>query len=87
MAYFFCVCLTIISTTLFIFVQPLIPSIIAGIASSIFFAVKRPIIIVIVDPPELVYYTNFICLIGCRVLDLEFSKLLKLFWFYYFLSV
>ena len=54
MCFLACVCLTIISTTLFMIVRPLVPAILGGIALSIFFAVKRPLLAYIVDKPEIV---------------------------------
>ena len=54
MSFLVCVSLTIISTTLFMFVRPLTPAILGGIALSIFFAVKRPLLAYIVDKPEIV---------------------------------
>ena len=48
--------LTIIALALLLIIPPLIPSILGGIAISLFFAVKRPLLALIVDKPELVLY-------------------------------
>ena len=79
-----CVFLTIISTTLFMFIRPLVPAILGGIALSIFFAIKRPILAYIVDKPEIVilFMSNY-----QRVLGMEFNYQLKIFLYYCYLYV
>ena len=46
--------MTITSTILFMFIRPLIPAIFGGIALSLFFAIKRPILAYIVNKTEIV---------------------------------
>ena len=56
--------LTILELILILFIPPLIPSFLGGIAISFFFAVKRPLLALIVDKPEIVIYLFIIIFKG-----------------------
>ena len=56
--------LTIMELILMLYIPPLIPCFLGGIACSLLFAIKRPLLALIVDKPEIVIYLFIIIFKG-----------------------